>query len=244
VSEPVVEVEQLGRTYDAERGELAVRAVADVSFRVERGESVAIIGPSGCGKSTLLHLLGCLDRPTTGRYRLAGRDVATLSEDERAGVRNRHIGFVFQSFHLLPRETALQNVALPLRYAGEARPEARAREALRRVGLQDRERHLPNELSGGQRQRVAIARALVTRPSILLCDEPTGALDSRTGRDVLALLRELGREGTTLLVVTHDLAVARSLDRAIWMRDGLVAEDGPSHAVVDAFVAASGEEAP
>ncbi|HEY8429314.1 MAG TPA: ABC transporter ATP-binding protein [Sandaracinaceae bacterium] len=228
----VVEARELVKVYGAR--DLAVRAVDGVSLRVERGESVAIIGPSGCGKSSLLNILGCLDRPTAGVYELEGRDVAGLSEDELARVRNRHIGFVFQTFNLLPRMSARENVELPLLYAGVRGARDKAIAALERVGLAERAHHLPNELSGGQRQRVAIARAIVTAPSILLCDEPTGALDSRTGREVLELLLELNEDGTTLLVVTHDLSVARSLGRAIALRDGRVIADGAAADVIDA----------
>jgi len=236
MSEHVIELRDLERIYHAGRAELAVRAVDGVSFDVTAGESIAIVGASGCGKSTLLQILGCLDRPTSGSYRLADRDVGTLEEDELAALRNRHIGFVFQSFHLLPRLTALENVELPLLYGPPTDTMARALASLERVGLADRAHHLPAELSGGQRQRTAIARALVTRPSILLCDEPTGALDSRTGGEILALLSELHADGATLLVVTHDLTVARRLERAIWMRDGRVGDDGGSSRVIDAFV--------
>lgn len=235
-SSPVV-IEHVSKIYNEGDDDLVVRAVADVSFEVKAGESVAIIGPSGCGKSTLLHVLGCLDRPTRGRYVLSGRDVAQLDEDELAQARNRHIGFVFQSFNLLPRMTAAENVELPLLYAGTPNSKERALEALKRVGLADRAKHVPNELSGGQKQRVAIARALVTRPSIMLCDEPTGALDSRTSAEVLDLLLELNREGATLIMVTHDLAVAKRLARALWMRDGLIQDDGPAAEVVDRFAA-------
>ncbi len=236
MSEHVIELRDLKRVYHAGRAELAVRAVDGVSFDVAAGESIAIVGASGCGKSTLLQILGCLDRPTSGSYRLANRDVGTLEEDELAALRNRHIGFVFQSFHLLPRLTALENVELPLLYGPPTDTRARALASLDRVGLADRADHLPAELSGGQRQRTAIARALVTRPSILLCDEPTGALDSRTGGEILALLGELHAEGATLVVVTHDLTVARRLERAIWMRDGRIGDDGDSSRVIDAFV--------
>ena len=233
--DPVV-ITDLVKVYDAERPDLAVRAVDGISFRVPRGGAVAIIGPSGCGKSTLLHILGCLDRPTGGSYRIEGREVASLSEVELAAVRNRHIGFVFQSFNLLPRLTALENVALPLLYAHGAKRKVaaeRAAQALARVGLADRMKHMPSELSGGQRQRVAIARALVTEPSMLLCDEPTGALDSRTGREVLGLLHTLNSEGVTLVMVTHDLAIARSLGRAISVRDGRVVADGDALHIVN-----------
>ncbi len=231
-ADPVV-VEDLVKVYRGEDADLAVRAVDGVSFRMRRGESLAIIGPSGCGKSTMLHVLGCLDRPTSGRYLLDGSDVATLGEDELARVRNRHVGFVFQSFHLLPRMSAVENVGLPLLYAGASDPRERAMAALRRVGLESRAHHRPTELSGGQKQRVAIARAIVMGPSLVLCDEPTGALDSRTGREVLDLLHELNAEGSTLIVVTHDLGVARNLGRALAMRDGRIEMDGPAPSVVD-----------
>jgi putative ABC transport system ATP-binding protein len=243
LSDVVVDVRELRKTYGAHRAELAVHAVDGVSFAIERGASVGIIGPSGCGKSSLLNILGCLDRPTSGVYELEGRDVATLGEDELARVRNRHIGFVFQVFNLLPRMSAVENVELPLLYAGADRTRERASRALERVGLADRGHHLPNELSGGQKQRVAIARALVTEPSILLCDEPTGALDSRTGREVLELLRGLNEDGTTLIMVTHDLAIARTLGRAIAMRDGKIVADGAAAWVVDRAFGASEQPA-
>ncbi len=236
MTDPVL-VEHLCRIYNPDRPEIAVRAVDDVSFSIERGQSVAIIGPSGCGKSTLLNVLGCLDRPTSGLYSLEGRDVAERDEDELAALRNRHIGFVFQTFNLLPRMNALENVALPLLYAGVRDPAERAACALERVGLSDRAHHMPGELSGGQKQRVAIARAVVTEPSILLCDEPTGALDSRTGAELVGLLQQLQHEGTTLLVVTHDLQIARRMQRALHMRDGRIIDDGPAAAVVDAYLA-------
>ncbi|HTN91593.1 ABC transporter ATP-binding protein [Sorangium sp. So ce388] len=234
-------VSGLSKVYHADREDLAVRAVDRIGFEVRRGESVAIIGPSGCGKSSLLNILGCLDRPTEGTYRLGGRDVAELDDDELAALRNRHIGFVFQSFNLLPRMTAAENVELPLLYGAVKDSRALAESALARVGLAARAKHLPSELSGGQRQRVAIARAIVTRPSMLLCDEPTGALDSRTGRDVLELLLSLNADGTTLVMVTHDLGVARSLARAIHMKDGRIVADGPASAVVAAFHASEME---
>ncbi|MGK3987926.1 ABC transporter ATP-binding protein [Sorangium sp. So ce136] len=234
-------VSGLSKVYHADREDLAVRAVDRIGFEVRRGESVAIIGPSGCGKSSLLNILGCLDRPTEGTYRLGGRNMAELDDDELAALRNRHIGFVFQSFNLLPRMTAAENVELPLLYGAVKDSRALAESALERVGLAARAKHLPSELSGGQRQRVAIARAIVTRPSMLLCDEPTGALDSRTGRDVLELLLSLNRDGTTLVMVTHDLAVAKSLARAIHMKDGRIVADGPAGAVVAAFHASEME---
>ncbi len=231
-----LDVRSLSKIYEGESAELAVRAVDDISFTVERGESVAIIGPSGCGKSSLLNVLGCLDRPTKGTYHLEGRNVGELSDDELAALRNKHIGFVFQSFNLLPRMTAAENVELPLLYGSVKNPRPLALTALDRVGLADRAKHLPAELSGGQKQRVAIARALVTRPSMLLCDEPTGALDSKTGKDVLGLLQTLNSEGTTLVMVTHDLGIARILSRAILMRDGKIVSDGQASAVVGSFI--------
>ncbi len=241
----VLGLEKLSKVYNAHRKDIAVRALDGVSFRVVEGEAVAIIGPSGCGKSTLLHILGCLDRPTEGNYRLAGRDVAALGDNELARVRNQHIGFVFQSFHLLPRLSAVENVELPLLYAGGAKRKSvreRAMEALAKVGIDNRASHLPSELSGGQRQRVAIARALVNTPSMLLCDEPTGALDSKTGQEVLALLLALRKAGGTLLTVTHDVGIASAMDWVIWMKDGVVEEDGPARAVVEHFLAAQAAE--
>jgi putative ABC transport system ATP-binding protein len=228
---PIV-VQDLTRVYGSGRADLAVRAVDGISFRVERGESLGVIGPSGCGKSSLLNILGCLDRPTSGSYALDGRDMAALDDDELAALRNRHIGFVFQSFNLLPRMSAAENVELPLLYGAVKNSRELAKAALCRVGLDNRAHHLPSELSGGQRQRVAIARAIVTRPSILLCDEPTGALDSRTGRDVLELLLSLNADGATLIIVTHDLAIARALARAIRMKDGRIVADGSAAQVV------------
>jgi|JI10StandDraft_1071094.scaffolds.fasta_scaffold32936_3 putative ABC transport system ATP-binding protein len=228
-------LEDLEKVYHEDQPELAVRAVDGISFAVAPGESVAIIGPSGCGKSSLLNILGCLDRPSAGRYALEGRDVSELDDDDLAALRNRHVGFVFQSFNLLPRMTAAENVELPLLYGSAKNSRARALDALDRVGLSNRAKHLPNELSGGQKQRVAIARAIVTDPSLLLCDEPTGALDSKTGKDVLQLLMSLNADGSTLVMVTHDLGVASQLGRAIHMRDGHIVADGPSGAVIEAF---------
>ena len=240
---PPILIDGLTKVYNSGRADLAVRAVDGISFRVERGDSLAIIGPSGCGKSSLLNILGCLDRPTEGRYVLDGRDTADLDDDDFAALRNRHIGFVFQSFNLLPRMSAAENVELPLLYAAVNDSRALARQALERVGLADRAHHLPSELSGGQKQRVAIARAIVTRPSILLCDEPTGALDSRTGRDVLELLLSLNADGSTLVMVTHDLSIARAMTRAIRMRDGRIVADGNAASVVAEMHASELEEA-
>jgi putative ABC transport system ATP-binding protein len=223
----VIEIEGVAKLY--RMGDETIHALRGVALRIHRNEYLAIMGPSGSGKSTLMNMLGCLDTPSAGRYLFNGRDVAAMSDDELAEIRNREIGFVFQTFNLLPRSTALNNVELPLIYAGVPRAERleRARAALEHVGLADRMHHRPNELSGGQRQRVAIARALVTRPSIILADEPTGNLDSRTGEDILALFEELYAQGNTLIVVTHEEDVARHARRIVRLRDGLIESDGP-----------------
>jgi len=220
--------EDLVRSYA--QGEGAVHALAGVSMRIPHGAWVAITGSSGSGKSTLLNLLGCLDRPTSGHLAIDGNDVAALDDAGLARLRNRHLGFVFQQFHLLSRTSAEENVALPLVYAGVARPErlARAREALDRVGLADRRTHWPSQLSGGQQQRVAIARALVTRPTLLLADEPTGALDSRTSEEILDLFADLHRQGATVVMVTHDPAVAARASRRLVLADGRIASDDGS----------------
>jgi putative ABC transport system ATP-binding protein len=194
-----------------------------VSVQVAPGEFVALMGPSGSGKSTMMHLLGCLDTPTSGRYVLEGRDVSRLTVDERAAVRNQRIGFVFQTFNLLPRLTALDNVMLPLLYRGRvADAKRRAREAVKRVGLERRAQHRPLELSGGERQRVAIARALITDPALILADEPTGNLDSHTGQEIMQLLIELSQAGRTIIMVTHDASVAAYAQRVVRMRDGQI----------------------
>ncbi|MGC4001489.1 MAG: ABC transporter ATP-binding protein [Anaeromyxobacter sp.] len=225
--ESLIVVDELHRHYVV--GGETVRALDGVSFRIERGEWVAIIGQSGSGKSTLMNLLGCLDTPSAGVYRLNGSDVEGLSDDALADLRNKEIGFVFQTFQLLPRATALQNVELPLVYRGMSRRERRARaeEALRAVGLAHRMTHRPNELSGGQRQRVAIARALVGDPSILLADEPTGNLDSATGEEIIRLFGELHARGHTIILVTHEPKLAARCPRAIRLSDGQVVGDGP-----------------
>jgi putative ABC transport system ATP-binding protein len=208
-------------------GDVEVRALDGVSLTVERGEFVAIMGTSGSGKSTLMNILGCLDRPSAGFYQLAGHEVSQLSRDQLATVRNRLLGFVFQSFNLLPRTSAVDNVALPLHYAGVARREARQRAAaaLHRVGLGERLEHKPAQLSGGQMQRVAIARALVTQPQLILADEPTGNLDSRTSIEVIALLQQLGAAGITVVLVTHEPEIAAFASRLVVMRDGKIVED-------------------
>jgi putative ABC transport system ATP-binding protein len=222
---PLIELIDVARHY--RMGDQQIAALDGVSFTIDRGEMVAIVGSSGSGKSTLLNVLGCLDTPTRGRYRLDGRDVQDLGDDERARLRNRQIGFVFQSFQLLHRATAQRNVALPLVYRGtpsRIRNE-RAAQALTRVGLGHRIKHRPHELSGGQRQRTAIARALVTAPSLLLCDEPTGNLDSTTREEIMALFHALHTDGNTILIVTHEAAIAARCPRAIQLRDGKIISD-------------------
>ena len=222
----LIELRDLARYY--QMGDERIAALDGVSFAIEAGEMVAIVGSSGSGKSTLLNILGCLDTPSRGEYRLAGNDVQDLSDDDRARVRNRQIGFVFQSFQLLHRATAQRNVALPLVYRDVPARERnrRASEALARVGLAHRQGHKPFQLSGGQRQRVAIARALVTEPTLLLCDEPTGNLDSSTTEDIMALFHQLHAEGHTILIVTHEPAIAARFPRAIRIFDGRIVADG------------------
>jgi putative ABC transport system ATP-binding protein len=227
VGEPLIAIDDLHRHYEV--GGETVRALDGVSLRIERGEWVAIIGQSGSGKSTLMNLIGCLETPTSGTYRLNGADVEGLADNALADLRNREIGFVFQTFQLLPRASALANVELPLVYRGLPRRERRARAeaALTAVGLANRMTHKPNELSGGQRQRVAIARALVGEPSILLADEPTGNLDSATGEDIIRLFAELHGRGHTIILVTHEPQLAARCPRAIRLSDGRVVGDGP-----------------
>ena len=212
-------------------GDNVVRALDGIDLRIRKGSYVAIMGPSGSGKSTMMNVLGCLDVPTSGRYLLDGEDVCRLDDDRLSAFRGRTIGFVFQSFNLLPRLSSLENVALPLQYAGvgkEARL-ARAREALRRVGLSERETHRPDALSGGQRQRVAIARALVTNPSLILADEPTGNLDSATSASIMELFDDIHRKGNTVILVTHDPGIAQCAERIVYLRDGKIERDENLH---------------
>jgi putative ABC transport system ATP-binding protein len=227
--EPIIRAVDLAKVYDL--GAAAVNALDGVSLEIRRGEYVAIMGPSGSGKSTLMNLIGCLDVPSSGQYYLRGQEVSQLNEDELAEIRNREIGFVFQTFHLLPRQTALRNVELPLVYAGmrTAMRREKAFSLLRMVGLEKRADHRPNELSGGERQRVAIARALVNEPALLLADEPTGNLDSRTGKEILELFDELHRRGHTIILVTHDPEVGKRAARVIRVRDGKLESDLRNH---------------
>jgi putative ABC transport system ATP-binding protein len=221
----VIDIENI--TKDYVMGEETVRALRGVSLQIRRNEYLAVMGPSGSGKSTLMNMLGCLDTPTSGRYEFNGRNVKDMDDDELAAIRNREIGFVFQTFNLLPRANALRNVELPLIYAGmdpESRKE-RAAQALADVGLADRIHHKPNELSGGQRQRVAIARALVNNPSIILADEPTGNLDSKTGEEIMVLLEDLYHRGNTIILVTHERDIAAHARRTIHLRDGVIEMD-------------------
>jgi putative ABC transport system ATP-binding protein len=228
MAEQIIEIRDLTKIYGS--GEIAVHALRGVDLGVKPGQFIAIMGPSGSGKSTMMNILGCLDRPTDGRYVLDGEDVSHLSKNRLAGVRNRKIGFIFQSYNLLPRLTAVKNVTLPLLYNGlgelsDGQIEQRAMAALEAVGLGDRTHHRPNELSGGQQQRVAIARALVNEPSIILADEPTGNLDTQSSLEILDLLHQVHDGGATIVMVTHEPGIAEHAERVIFLRDGLVASD-------------------
>ena len=221
----VIEVKNLEKTYYV--GDMEVNALRGVSFNILKSQFSAIMGPSGSGKSTLMHIIGCLDSPTKGEYHLNGENVANMQDDQLAKIRNKEIGFVFQKFHLLPRNTALENVMLPLKYASVGKTERsnKAMEALTQVGLADRVDHRPSELSGGQQQRVAIARALVNSPAILFADEPTGNLDSKTGEEVMNLLHELNDKGQTIVLITHEKEIADQTERTIFIRDGKIESD-------------------
>ncbi|MHB0926830.1 MAG: ABC transporter ATP-binding protein [Gallionellaceae bacterium] len=228
MAEPVIRIEGLHKSYETSAG--LFPALKEVSLGIAAGEFVAIMGPSGSGKSTFMNLLGCLDKPTAGRYVLDDRDVAGLGKDELALLRNRTIGFVFQGFNLLPRMSLLENVALPLIYCGVEREERqqRAYEVLAKVGLEDKANSMPNKISGGQQQRVAIARALVNRPRLILADEPTGNLDSHTSEEIMALFEELNREGITIVLVTHEADIARHAKRQVRFHDGRIVSDQPT----------------
>ena len=219
----MISIENLSKNYDS--GTLSVSALREVSFKIKKGEFVAIMGPSGSGKSTLMNLLGCLDLPTSGKYRLENVNIGNLKPNQLAELRNRRIGFVFQSFNLLPRATALENTELPLLYGRVANSTKIAMQALERVGLKHRAQHKPTELSGGEKQRVAIARALVNKPAIILADEPTGNLDSVTGEEIMSLFHELNDEDVTLILVTHEIEIAQQAKRIIQMKDGRIIKD-------------------
>lgn len=224
----LIEIKNLQKNYLM--GEIEVTALKEVDIQIRKNEYVAIMGPSGSGKSTLMNILGCLDTPTTGEYLFNNVDVSTLTDDELSAMRNREIGFIFQTFNLLPKMSSLHNVELPLMYGGVDKNERkeRAERALKRVGLAERMHHKPSELSGGQRQRVAVARALVTNPGILLADEPTGALDSKTGDEIMALFDELHNEGNTIIVITHEKEIAEYAHRTIFLKDGMIFSDTPN----------------
>jgi putative ABC transport system ATP-binding protein len=225
MNNPLIKISNIKR--DFALGNEIVYVLKGINLEIQKGEYVALMGPSGSGKSTLMNLLGCLDTPTSGTYILNGKDVSQMQDDELAEIRNKEIGFIFQTFNLLPRTTALDNVALPMIYAGHSKSErtTRATEVLKQVNLADRMDHQPNQLSGGQRQRVAIARALVNKPSIILADEPTGNLDSKTSEEIMALLEEIHQNGNTIIVVTHEEDIAAHAKRIIRMRDGMIESD-------------------
>ncbi len=219
----MIELENIAKIYDI--GEVKVTALDNISFRCEKGEVVSIMGPSGSGKSTLLNILGCLDKPTSGSYSLEGQDVSSLSDNQLAVIRNRKLGFVFQSYNLLPKMTALENVELPMVYAGQGHRRERALEALESVGIGNRALHRPSELSGGEQQRVAIARCLINNPLIILADEPTGNLDTHSSQNIMAVLREQSKKGITIIVVTHEEDIAAYTQRTIYLRDGNIIEE-------------------
>ncbi|WP_307290865.1 ABC transporter ATP-binding protein [Bacillus sp. SORGH_AS_0510] len=226
MAKPIIQIKGLMKTYQL--GGETVHALNKVSIDIEQGEFLAIIGPSGSGKSTLMNMLGCLDRPQSGTYLLDGRDISKMNDNQLATIRNKKIGFIFQNFNLLTKLTALENVELPLLYSGVPTKERRERalESLEKVGLKERAGHLPTQLSGGQQQRVAIARALVGNPSILLADEPTGALDSKTSKEILLIMQELNETGHTIILITHDLAIAKQAKRMVSIQDGQLQENG------------------
>ena len=242
IQEPLIQVKDMVKTYVMEAME--VHALRRVSLSIDRGEFVAIMGPSGSGKSTFMNMVGCLDKPTGGSYRLDGTEVSRLNDNQLADIRSLKIGFVFQQFNLLARTSALQNVELPLFYTGARRRDQIARECLRTVGLEDRMGHTPSQLSGGQQQRVAIARALVNDPPVIMADEPTGALDTRTGEEIMAIFQRLNRAGKTVIVVTHENDIAQHAHRIIRFKDGLLVGDDPVPAPVDAVTALSEMIAP
>ncbi|WP_374121003.1 ABC transporter ATP-binding protein [Neobacillus sp. PS2-9] len=226
IAKPIIQIKDLMKTYQL--GGETVHALNKVSIEIEQGEFLAIIGPSGSGKSTLMNMLGCLDRPQSGTYLLDGKDISKMNDNQLATIRNKKIGFIFQNFNLLTKLTALENVELPLLYSGVPTKERRERalESLEKVGLKERAGHLPTQLSGGQQQRVAIARALVGNPSILLADEPTGALDSKTSKEILLIMKELNESGHTIILITHDLAIAKQAKRMVSIQDGQLQENG------------------
>lgn len=228
MEQSVIGIKGIGKTYRI--GEVVVNALREVDLQINKGEYVALMGPSGSGKSNLMNILGCLDTPSRGKYFLNGTDVSNMTDNELAEIRNKEIGFIFQTFNLLARNTSLDNVALPLVYAGLSKKEriAKAEHALKSVGLGDRMDHRPNELSGGQRQRVAIARALVNNPSIILADEPTGNLDSKTSYEIMELIEKIHEAGNTVIIVTHEEDIAKRAKRIVRLRDGLIESDGPN----------------